>query len=67
VEGIEPELIRRSFSVFNRLGAAMVNSYLDKNQCGVSAPSIGERPLSMKAEFRRPRGAARTINQGGRS
>jgi G3E family GTPase len=67
VEGIEPELIRRSFSVFNRLGAAMVNSYLDKNQCGVSAPPVGERTLPMKAEFQRPRGGAKTINQGGRS
>ena len=67
VEGIEPELIRRSFSVFNRLEAAMVNSYLDKNQCGVSAPPVGERTLPMKAEFQRPRGVAKTINQGGRS
>ena len=67
VEGIEPELIRCSFSVFNRLEAAMVNSYLDKNQCGVSAPPVGERTLPMKAEFQRPRGVAKTINQGGRS
>jgi hypothetical protein len=45
----------------------MVNSYLDKNQCGVSAPPVGERTLPMKAEFQRPRGVAKTINQGGRS
>jgi G3E family GTPase len=67
VEGIEPELIRRSFSVFNRLGAAKANSDPDKNQCSVSAPLAGERMLPMKAEFQRPRGRAQTINQGGRS
>src|ERR1700733_9279476 len=67
VEGIEPELIRRSFSVFNRLGAAKANSDPDKNRCSVSAPLTGERMLPIKAEFQRPRGRAQTINQGGRS
>jgi G3E family GTPase len=67
VEGIEPELIRRSFSVFNRLGAARANSYLDKNQCGASAPLAGGRTPAMKTEFQRPRGRAEAINQGGRS
>jgi G3E family GTPase len=67
VEGIEPELIRRSFSVFNRLGAARANSYLDKNQCGASAPMAGGRTHAMKTEFQRPRGRTEAINQGGRS
>ena len=67
VEGIEPELIRRSFSVFNRLGAAKANSDPDKNRCSVSAPLTGERMLPIKAEFQRPRGRAQTINQGARS
>jgi G3E family GTPase len=67
VEGIEPELIRRSFSVFNRLGAAGANGYPDKNQCGVSARPVDERTPATKTEFRRPRGRAEAINQGGRS
>jgi G3E family GTPase len=67
VEGIEPELIRRSFSVFNRLGAAKANSDLDKNQCSVSAPPAGEPMLPMRAEFQRPLGRAQTINQGERT
>jgi G3E family GTPase len=67
VEGIEPELIRRSFSVFNRLGAAKANSYPDENQRSVSPQPAGERALPMKAEFQRPRGRAQTINQGARS
>jgi G3E family GTPase len=67
VEGIEPELIRRSFSVFNRLGAARANGYLDKNRCGASAPMAGERTHAMKTEFQRPRGRTEAINQGGRS
>lgn len=66
VEGIEPESIRRSFATFNRLGTAKANSYLDKNQCGVSARLAGERAPDMKAEFQRPHGRAQTINQEGR-
>jgi G3E family GTPase len=66
VEGVEPELIRRSFSVFNRLSAAKANSYPDKSQCSVSAPPTRERPLPMEAEFQRPHERAETINQGGR-
>jgi G3E family GTPase len=66
VDGVEPELIRRSFSVFNRLGAAKADSHLDKNHCSVSARPVGERTLPMKAEFQRPYGRAETINQGGR-
>ena len=62
VEGIEPELIRRSFSVFNRLGAARVNSYLDKSQCSAFAPLAGGRTPVMKTEFQRPRGRAEAIN-----
>ena len=65
VEGIEPELIRHSFSVFNRLGAAGANSYLDKSRA--SAPLAGGRTPAMKTEFQRPRGRAEAINQGGRS
>jgi G3E family GTPase len=66
VEGIEPELIRRSFGAFNRLGTAQANGDLDKNQCSDSARLAGERTLSMKAEFQRPHGWAEAINQEGR-
>jgi G3E family GTPase len=63
VEGIEPDLIRRSFSVFNRLGTA-ADGGLDKNHSGVSVTLAGQRTLPMKAEFQRPHGWAKTINQG---
>jgi len=66
VEGIEPELVRRSFAVFNRLGAVKASRHLDKNHCGVSMPPVRERTLPMQAEFQRPHGRAETINQGGR-
>jgi hypothetical protein len=65
VEGIEPDLIRRSFSVFNRLGTAKAaDGGLDKNHSGVSVTLAGQRTLPMKAEFQRPHGWAKTINQG---
>jgi G3E family GTPase len=67
VEGIEPELIRRSFSVFTGLGDAKANGRLDKNQCSVSAPPVGERTPAIKAAFQRPRGRAGTISRGERS
>jgi G3E family GTPase len=67
VEGIEPELIRRSFSVFNRLGAARANTHLDKNQCGASAPPAGRRTPAMKTGLQRARGRTEAINQGARS
>ena len=66
VEGIEPELIRRSFSAFNRFGGARADSDLDKNQCSDSARLTGERMPTMKAEFQRPRGRAEAIDQEGR-
>jgi G3E family GTPase len=67
VEGIESELIRRSFSVFTGLGDANANGRLDKNQCSVSAPPVGERTPAIKAAFQRPRGRAGTISRGERS
>ena len=67
VEGIEPELVRRSFSVFNRLGATNANSYPDKSRCDVSARLAGERTTAMKTELQRPHGWAEAINHGGRS
>jgi G3E family GTPase len=66
VEGIEPELIRRSFAVFNRLGTAKADGYLEKNQCSDSARLTDERTLPMKAKFQRPHGRAETVNQRGR-
>jgi G3E family GTPase len=66
VEGIEPELIRRSFAAFNRLGTAQASSGLDKNLCSDFARLADERTLAIKAEFQRPHGRAEAINQEGR-
>jgi G3E family GTPase len=67
VEGIEPELIRRSFSVFNGLGAPKANSHLSEGRYSVAAPTADERMLVMKAELRRSHGPAEGIHKGERS
>jgi G3E family GTPase len=41
VEGIEPELIRRSFSVFNGLGTPKASSHLSESRCSVAASTAG--------------------------
>jgi G3E family GTPase len=65
VEGIEPDLIRRSFSAFNRLGAAEADG--DPDRRSGSLQPAGEWTPPAKAEFQRPHRRAQTINQGGRS
>jgi G3E family GTPase len=65
VEGIEPELIRRSFAVFNRLGAAKANDDLNENHRGDSEKPTDQRTLPIEAEFQRPHRRAKTINQEG--
>jgi G3E family GTPase len=66
VEGIEPELIRRSFLAFNRLGAAKTNSDLVKNKWNDSARPTDERTPAIKTQFQHPRERAKRINRGGR-
>jgi G3E family GTPase len=67
VEGIEPELIRRSFSVFNGLGIPKANSRQSESRCGVAASTAGERMLVTKAELRRSHRPAEGIHAGERS